>query len=307
DPNAGTTVIKSAIILIVVEVAIALNEAEALRIGIDEGIGLHLRWIVERPPYALALARPKRQAVAVVDFGPPILATARIVLAVPEHAGERRDPQSLDRISREKIHVHGHNGALGTFGIDPIGAGNAGAIQQRVNGHGVRTLRLAKPEFGKARKFLRPRHRSVDGNAARRRAILVLIAGRAEITCALERKPIGVFAGAVHHPEAGETEVRRQLFVETGPAVIEIRRRIENLARRGAIHDVDADRLLDITIEMEKADREIAGSLRPKAIFRLELDFLIEVETDRLDELGRRRRLGPVRLCRRRSRASAQS
>src|SRR6185437_2414497 len=148
DPNAGTTVIKSAIILIVVEVAIALNEAEALRIGIVEGIGLHLRWIVERPPYALALARPKRQAVAVVDFGPPILATARIVLAVPEHAGERRDPQSLDRISREKIHVHGHNGALGTFGIDPIGAGNAGAIQQRVNGHGARTLRFAKPEFG---------------------------------------------------------------------------------------------------------------------------------------------------------------
>src|SRR6185312_12865878 len=96
-------------------------------------------------------------------------------------------------------------------------------------------------------------------------------------------------------------------FVETGPAVIEIRRRIENLARRGAIHDVDADRLLDITIEMEKADREIAGSLRPKAIFRLELDLLVEVETDRLDELGRWRRLGPVRLCRRRLRAGAQS
>src|SRR5690348_13594821 len=91
DPDAGPAVIEGAIVLVVVEIAIALHQAEALRIGIDEGVRLHLRRIVERPPYALALAGPKRQAVAVVDFGPPILAARRIVLAVPEHAGEWRD------------------------------------------------------------------------------------------------------------------------------------------------------------------------------------------------------------------------
>src|SRR6266481_2410095 len=92
DPQAGPPVVVDAVVLIVIEISIALKQAEAPGIVVEIRIQMQLRRIDERAPDPFAGAGPHRYAVGIVDLGPPIVGAAAIVLAVEEHAGERRDP-----------------------------------------------------------------------------------------------------------------------------------------------------------------------------------------------------------------------
>ena len=71
DPEARPAVIHDPV-LVVIEIAVALQEAEATRTEVLEGGIDTARGVVERPPDALTHSGPQRQAIGIVDFRAPV-------------------------------------------------------------------------------------------------------------------------------------------------------------------------------------------------------------------------------------------
>ena len=63
DPCRWPLVVEDAIVLVILEIAIALQKAESLGSTIEKASGHHRFGIVERPPQALAVAGPDRQPI----------------------------------------------------------------------------------------------------------------------------------------------------------------------------------------------------------------------------------------------------
>ena len=72
DPDGGAALVARLEILESSESALALREAEALRVLVDEGADLQRLGVVERPPQPLAAAVYDGKAVAVVNAGAEI-------------------------------------------------------------------------------------------------------------------------------------------------------------------------------------------------------------------------------------------
>ena len=244
DPHARPPVVEGAVVLIVGEIAVALHQSEGFRVLVEERIGQHRRRIDQRPPDALAFAGPQRQPVAIVDFRTPVGGIAPLILAVPVHAGERRDAQLRDVGPEEEFGAHLHDRAALLCGIELIGAGQAGAVEQRVNrDRRMAGLRLRQPELDETGKLLLGRRRDgIDGNAAGRAAVLIVLSRAAEVACALERQPIGDGLRPVHDAKTRKAEVLRQFFGQAGGAILEILWRIDHPPRRTAGQDIDLHR-----------------------------------------------------------------
>ncbi len=129
---------------------------------------------------------------------------------------------------------------------------------------GVSDLRLVEPELDEARKLLDARRQGgVDGDAARRRAVLVLLAGGAEVAGTLEGEPVRLLAAAVHDTESGEAEVGGQFAGQLGILVIEAVGRIDELARLTVRQLVDAHAERIVLVDVEEAHGTRAGAGRP--------------------------------------------
>jgi hypothetical protein len=140
-----------------VEVAVALQQAEAARVAVHEHVEAQVARVQQRPPDPFAAAGPQRQAVGVVDFRAPVPGHAAVVLAHLVHAGARGDAEPLDRLARVQraVDVHQQHVAIGDG--EAVGAGHAGRIQQAVDHHRVRIGRgLFQVPGDEIREFLRP-------------------------------------------------------------------------------------------------------------------------------------------------------
>ena len=133
DPDIGTTLVVRRVVLVMIEVAIALQQSEAARILVLVRIEAHPARVGKRPPDPLPLAGPEREAVRIVDLWTPVAVwNALAAAALKVHAGERRcadpldDPAWIDRGG----HVH-HEGCTG-MDVEPIGSGEARRLEQRV-------------------------------------------------------------------------------------------------------------------------------------------------------------------------------
>src|SRR5437016_4369137 len=100
--------VMGAVVLVVVEDTVTLQEAEAAWVFVGVGIHPDAGRIYQRAPDPLTVAAPERQAVRVVNFRTPIIAHAAVVLATLEHSGQRRHAEPLNGLARIErgIHVH---------------------------------------------------------------------------------------------------------------------------------------------------------------------------------------------------------
>ena len=180
--------------------------------------------------------------------------------------------------------------------LHPVGAGDAGAVHQGVDDHGQGIGRGGlEPEAGEARELLGRRQARIDGDAAGGEAVLIELAGAAEIGGAEEGEPIRLAAG-IHDTEAGEADVLGQLGRELRLAEGEERRRVQDFARLAVLHDMELHRRLEEAAEMEELDRiGPVVVVRPQRVARNEADLLVGVVVDALEHVAvadRRRLVG---------------
>ena len=106
DPGARPLLVVRLEILIEGEVPLALEQPEAARIAVLEGAQLEPHGVAQRPPDPLAAAGVHQQAVRVVHAGTEVAEIGLAVLRVPEHAGERREPEPARARAREQGGLH---------------------------------------------------------------------------------------------------------------------------------------------------------------------------------------------------------
>ena len=231
-----------------------------------------------------------------MHLGTPVDGRAAVVLAVPEHAGERSHAESRHVGAREQLGVDGHDDRLAARCLEAIGAGDARALEQRIDRHAVELLAwFAEPELREARKLLRLRHGGVDRDAARRGAVLAARPAAPEIARALEGEPVDVAVAPVHDAESGESEIVGKLRGKRRVAVNEIAFLVQNRTRLAVCDGVDGDRLAVELVDVEEAHRQRVV-LEQRAV-RPEFDLLNGVEVDRLHHRRRPRRRGVGLRC----------
>ena len=157
DPGARALLVVGLGVLVVLEVARPLDEAEGARVLVGEGRDLQARRVAQRPPQALARAVDDAQAVAVVDR------VAEVVDARPGARGRRSTSRSAARcrsapISRrgneDRADLHHRLGAGHQREVE--GAGDRVAVEQRREPQRpVAGLGLLDPEGGEDRELLR--------------------------------------------------------------------------------------------------------------------------------------------------------
>ena len=303
DPQAGPAVIKHAIILVVIEIAITLQQPETARILVRVGIEAQRFRIHEGTPDPFAGAGPQGKAVGIMDFRTPVIRHAAVILAVLVHAGQRRDPQAFDRFSRVQRGIDVHHKRLAGPDVKPVSAGNAGGIQQRVNRQRCGFLcRPFDPECPEHRKFLGTRHAGIDGQPACGQAILFLFPYRAEITGAQKNRDVACQVGVEMHPETGKTEIRRKvLALQSALAVVEHRRIVGYFPGLAVRHRIHVDGSPVEQPEMEELHLKPPAFFRPQRMIVAVTDGLVLVPVQARHGFGDRLRRRAVRRLRQRA------
>ena len=121
-------------VLVVVEVAVALEQAEARRVRRLEGRSPGgARGLSSGRQSHSPVARLEQQAVGVVHLGTEVVEVPLRVLAVEEHARERRDAELLDVVAQEEPRLDVDARLLAGRHHEAVGAGDARAVEQRVD------------------------------------------------------------------------------------------------------------------------------------------------------------------------------
>ena len=204
-----------------------------------------------------------------MHFRPPVDRSGFLVLGIPVHRGQRRHAEALDVLPDEKrlLDLHGHRFAPAHHEAER--AGHARAVEQGAHRHGCRfSGRCLKVHVREIREFLRSgRHGRVDGEAARRQAILVEFAdgaevGRAEeghpvIATPVQRRALGANMprAAFLKAEPGKARALGQLMRGAVLRHVEIALFIDDLARLIGGGHVHAHRLLEKAPQMKECDR----------------------------------------------------
>ncbi len=309
DPQAGALVIPADNILIIFEIVIKLQQAEAARVLILIGVELQLLRVIQRTRDPLAAAAPHRQTIGVVDLRMIGVAHAALVGAAAKHTGHRRNAELADLFARIEmvLHLHYHAVRL-AVNRELIGAGNAGTVQQGVGDKGgVVRFRRFEPECGEVRKLLAAVAEGIDRHAARGKAVLISIVHGAEIAGAKERDDIAArqlrfLKGA----EAGEAEIvfaHQLLRIHLRVVVVEQFRAEMDLARFAAV-GIDrkhADAALKAHADVEKLHVELAiGDIVPERVTGVVLNFIVRLRRQRRQRLWQRARRAAPGLLRQR-------
>ncbi len=255
---------------------------------------MQLPGVRERAPDPLAGAGPHRQAVGIVNFRAPIVRPAPIVLAVEEHAGERRHTQALDRLARIQcaVDVHDH-GAAGNE-LKAQRAGDTWRVHQGVHGQSARILRRPlEPKRGKARELLRTRKRRVHRQRARRQAVLPRIAAhRPKIARAEKRRHVILPVRHELHAKAGKAHVvAHQFRIDAGLVEFEHRRVIDDFVRLAVDDFVEAHGLGESAADMEELQAKLEAGIAPQCVVGAKAQRLKLI----VAELRHRRRLNILR------------
>src|SRR5438552_12779966 len=127
-----------------------------------------------------------RKSVGIVDLGAEVdAAQVGLVLAEEVHRCERGDADLRDLLAEENAGAHFHGRLDARLYYETIRTGHAARIEKGIDRELRRGgLRPFDPEFRECRKFLARAERRVDGKTARRDAVDLPFAERAEIACA---------------------------------------------------------------------------------------------------------------------------
>ena len=185
-------------------------------------------------------------AVGVVDLRAPVVRRAPIVLAVEEHAGERRNPQPLDGLARIQRAVDVHDQRAAGRDLKAQRARDARRIHERVHRQRSGILgRPLEPECGEARELLRARECGVHGQGARRQSVLPRIAAHgAKIAGAEESGHVVLPIRHELHAKTREAHVvAHDLRVDAGLVELEHRRVVDDFARLAVDDLIEPHRL----------------------------------------------------------------
>ena len=150
---------------------------------------------------------------------------------------------------------------------EAVGAGNARAVEQRVDDHGVAVGdRRLDPESPEEREFLAFGLAHLERQPARREAVELILAERAEIARALED---GDLVEAVRRidapvqPDPGEADILLRQGLGEDLAGSEHVRRVGEVVRLAAFDDGDVDLLLVVEAAVEELELERQVGLGP--------------------------------------------
>ena len=176
-------------------------------------------------------------------------------------------PSALDLLARVQRGVDVHHQPFGRADVEAVRAGDARRIEQRIDGQ---QRRVGAPAC-RARTSVKRGNSSsppaVDGQPARRQAVLPLAAHRAKVARALECRdvvlPVGVEVDAESRRSRDPWAVRDGL--QAALAVVEHLGVVGELLRHAVDHLVHAHRRVGVHAEVEELRRESAFCHRPTA------------------------------------------
>src|SRR5690606_595892 len=118
----------------------------------------------------------------------------------------------------------------------------------------------------------------VQGDRARRQAVLVELSDGPEIGGSEEGHPVVLAPVEVALPSLLEAKAREAGIVGQPPrrgigGHVEILRVVEDFPRLAALHNMHPNRLLEVAPEMKEGDGELAGTVGPKRKLGLEPDL----------------------------------
>ena len=245
DPVGGAQLVVEVEILVMLEDAVALHQAEAARIAVDEGGDGGLDRVAQRAPDPLAGAGVHQQPVGIVQFAAVVVEEAAVVLAGEEHRGEGGEAKLGDLAPGEEMGRDGHDGGPAGEDEELEGAGDGGAVEQGVDGDAVRPRRWRlHPELAEIGELLAPRHARANGEAARGEPVLLAAAEEAEIARADEGDQLVMHARVVEgemQAKAREARIHRQGRFEAGAAIVEQVGGVGNGRGDALAHDVHGD------------------------------------------------------------------
>ena len=210
----GTAFIGGFDVLIALEVAVALQKAEAARILKREGVHAEALEVGERAPEPVLVAVHEEQAVGIVDFGPVVAGTAVFLFTVEEHAREGSKADFLKvfgSLAGEERAFHVHDRGRSGRDDEAVGSGHAFTVHERVDGDvpGVGGG-LHDPEFLEVGELFALRRGGVQGEAAGIDAVVRIRSQRAEVGRAEENGHFVLVFGLVQRimqTESGEVHV----------------------------------------------------------------------------------------------------
>ncbi len=236
------------------------------------------------------------QAIGVVYPGAPLAHRAGGVAAVEEHGGERRDAQLFDVVADEQPGFHVHHRRVADAHVELVGAGEAAAVEQGVNGHGFRLGGGPhQPELGERRELLPGRQAGVHGDAPGGQTEMVVRPDGAEITGAGEhqKRIAALFAvQRIGELETGVAQIGGHPTCQLLAGVVEIGFIVGHVVDAFRVHLVQLHRVLEVQPRRHQPHLEARAALVPKGAFRLEADALVLLVVEFLQEgRDRRRRL----------------
>ena len=275
------------------EGAVALHQAEALIVLVNEGSRARAGRVGERTPQPLAGAGLNQQPVRIVQLGAKAILYAMVVFAGQVHRCERSETEFHVLPPREQRRPHVEDALVPRRQLQMEGAGRGLPIEQRIDcrARGARRGRL-DPEFAKKRKAFLVRAR-FDAEAARRQAVLLFASEKPKIARAQEGDRLVVYIGIVERkmqPEAGEAEIDRRIFRRLDPAIVEQRRRIGNWRGQPVANHIDRDRAPIEEAEMKGLQPEGAAGFAEKSAILPKADVAPIVIVEFVESLGQPRR-----------------
>ena len=191
DPVARPLVVMRLEVLVVLEDPVALHQAEAARVGVDEGRDRLPGRVAQRTPDPLARAGMDEQPVGIVQLGPEIVrrgAARSRPRRYIEVRGARPTIGELAPREQRRGDVEGRR--LARLDVEPVGAGHRGAVEERED----RRPGRHRPSASRSRTrgstgtppARPPSPSTLSARPARREAVFLVPAEEAEIARAQE-------------------------------------------------------------------------------------------------------------------------
>ena len=220
-----------------------------------------------------------------MNFRTPVPRLVPIVLAIPEHAGQRGQAHALNIPTGIQRGLDVHDNLWPLDAGEAKRAGDTGAIQQGINNKSV-ALSLAgfQPKFRKAGKFLGNGQSRIDRHPSGRQAILIQLPRATEIRSPEKSHPIGGGSRTLLQTKTGEAQIVREGLPQTAPAKSEVVRTVEDFTGLPLIQHMDLHRVFKIAAEMKELNGKIETAILAQTQFTFIDDLLKRVIVDRFQE-----------------------
>ena len=233
-----------------------------------------------------------------MDLGAPVGGGALGGFTEPEHRGQRRNAQPADVLAQEKRAVDVHDHALCTVDLETVGAADTGAVEPRVEGHGVCVLVLwrLEPDMGEVGEFFGLAGLChIQGNRPCRQAVLVQLADGPEVRRAkkghpvvlLPRQPGLVAQAAFLDTKAGEPAVTGQGMGRAVARHIKVRRVVDDLAGDAVVQHIQPDGRAKKRPQVKECHRELAGAFGEQGVLGFEADLAMGGVVESRQQRGR--------------------